>query len=706
MLLNKYCFYLLLGCSATVFAQQTENDTLKANELKDVVVTAQFGPQSLRKAANNVRVITKADIQKLAANNLGDVLNQYLNIRIMPESGTGRSTVNMFGLDGTYFKILVDNVPIVSDTSMGNDIDLTQINLDDIEQIEIIEGSMGVTHGAGAVSGILNIITKKNSKYKWEISATAQEETVGEEYALFNKGKHIQSFKVSNNIADNWFASIGFNRNDFAGYLDNRKGIDYSESDGLRGFAWLPKLQYFGNGMLSYRKSDFQAFYKFDYMNENIDYYNTSVLGISNPPFGTILYAKDRRYKTERFYHHLNMIGSLFTLKYNVSLSHQTQTRDTEIFDYYFETGTEQGNTNTRFQEAKVLYSTGTLSNFFKNSIADLQIGYEIVNNNSYAFLEQENQTFKVIEKRFENYDFFAASEIKVSEKFLIRPGMRISIQSRFDNQNASSLGLRYLFDNDLEVRASMGKSYRVPTFEELYSKIKFSGHNFYGNEDLVPEKSSSLDFSIKKQTNFSSEGRLSNQVSVGYIDVDDRIDMAFVGFEGETTTPVYQYINISAYKMWNIASINTFNYKNWNATAGFVYAGISRLIDNGEIKSDDKFYFNFQANGSLSYEWKKAATMFALYYKYYGVQQQFSGLVQNSEYVLSEIESYSILDASVKKSFFKNQFDVTIGARNILDVTRVNQGNVTGGVHSTAADVLLGYGRSYFIKLTYNLNF
>lgn len=705
MVLNR-CFSGLLICiSGISFSQQIQDtDSTNIQKLDDVVVTAQFGPQSVKKAVNNVRVITKADIKKLAANNLADVLNQYLNITVAPESGTGRSTVSMFGLDGTYFKVLVDNVPIVGDTSMGNNIDLTQINLDDIEQIEIIEGSMGVTHGAGAVSGILNIITKKNSKYKWEINTTVQEETVGEEYAKFNKGKHIQSVKVSNKISDNWFASVGLNRNDFAGYLDNRKGIDYAEPDLLRGYAWLPKLQYFGNGMLAYSKNDFKAFYRFDYMNENINFYNNFVRVTQNPPFGSLAFADDKRYKTERFYHHINLIGSLFTLKYNVSFSHQSQTRNTEEFEYNFQTHSEQNNKNTKFQEANVFYSTGTLSNFFKNSKADLQLGYEVVSNDSYALVDGENQTFKIVEKRFENYDFFAATEIKATEKFLIRAGLRTSIQSEFDNQMASSFGLRYLFENNIETRLSMGKSYRVPTFEEFYSKIKFSGHNFFGNENLIPEKSNSYDFNIKKTTNFQSGSKLSNQISVGYLDVDDRIYMAYIG-DDATTSPIYQYININAYKMWNLSTSHQFVYKNWNASAGLTYVGISQLIDNGEAVSDDKFYYNIQANASASYEWAKAKTIFSLYYKFMGEQKQISGIVENGKYLISEIESYSFMDASVKKAFFKNQFELTVGARNLLDVTRINQG-FTGRVHSTSSDFLLGYGRSYFIKLLYNLNF
>src|SRR5690606_10472136 len=145
-------------------------------------ITSQIEPQSLKKSINNVRLITKEDIQNLGAVNLGDVLNQYINITVTPDSSTGSSKVSMFGLDSRYFKILIDNVPLVSENGFGNSTDLSQINLNDVERIEIIEGAMGVTHGANAVSGILNIITKKSADHKWEIQLTSQEETIGKEF--------------------------------------------------------------------------------------------------------------------------------------------------------------------------------------------------------------------------------------------------------------------------------------------------------------------------------------------------------------------------------------------------------------------------------------------------------------------------------------------------------------------------------------------
>jgi len=56
---------------------------------------------------------------------------------------------------------------------------------------------MGVQYGSNAVSGIINIITKKSSRYDTEVSVYLQEETVGSEYELFDQGRHIQSVSAN-----------------------------------------------------------------------------------------------------------------------------------------------------------------------------------------------------------------------------------------------------------------------------------------------------------------------------------------------------------------------------------------------------------------------------------------------------------------------------------------------------------------------------
>jgi outer membrane receptor for ferrienterochelin and colicins len=693
---------VFLFCNIS-FAQT--KDTIVANKLSEVVVTGQFKPQSVKKSVFNVRLISSQDIQNLAANNLSDVLNQYLNITVKPSGNDGRSTVSMFGLDAQYFKILVDNIPLVNEAGLGNNIDLSQINLNDIEQIEIIEGSMGVTHGANAVSGVLNIITKTSSKYKWGISAILQEETVGDEHSLFDEGRHIQALKVSHNFDNNWFASIGVNRNDFQGFLDNKKGKDYGENDGLRGYAWLPKEQLNTTALVSYKKNNFSFFYKFEYLDEDVDYYDSAVQSGYNSTLGSYRYANDKRYLTNRYFHHLNLSGKLFSqLNYNISFSDQKQERNVEAFRYYLSTQSESNNAKVKDQSMEVLYSTGTLSNFFPDSKVDLQLGYEFVNNLGFSLVQEANNIFVPITKRIKNCDFFVSAEIKATERFSIRPGIRFSDQSMFENQYASSLGLRYLFDKGIELRGSMGKSFRTPTFQELYSKMIFDGHFFTGNENLIPETSTSYEVSIKKETLHASGFQLSNMLTGSFLDVNDRIDMALVGFNEDTGNPEYQYINISKYKMWNVSSVNQFKKNNLTANLGASIIGVSQKIENQIFTSDDKFLYSFNLNSSVSYNIPSWKTIFSAYYKHNGKSQQF--IESTSEYLISEVDSSNWLDASVRKNFFNDKLEATIGARNLFDIKNINQTRTAEGAgHASSGEVLMAYGCSYFVKLTYNLN-
>lgn len=695
-------FVALLFCETLAAQQQKENST--ANELSAVVVTGQFEPQSIKKSVFNVRVISSTDIKNLAATNLADVLNQYLNISVRPSGTSGRSTVSLFGLDSQYFKILVDNVPLVNEGGFGNNIDLSQINLNDVEQIEIVEGSMGVVYGANAVSGVLNIITKKSSQYKYSVTASVQEETVKDEYALFNQGRHIQSLRASYSFSDNWFVSIGANRNDFRGFLDDKKGKDYSENDQSRGYRWLPKEQLNGTALIAYHKGDFRVFYKFEYLDEDVDYYNATVQSGFNTQLGSYRYAGDKRYATNRYYHNLSATGKLFSkLNFNVALSHQMQERNVEDFRYYLTTKQEANNVSVKDQSMEVLYSTGTLSNFFSGKKVDLQLGYEFVNNKGYALVQEASNTFTPIAKTLENYDFFASSEIMVDNRFSLRPGLRVSAQSKFKDQYASSLGLRYLFDNRIELRGSYGTSFRTPTFEEMYSKLIFDGHFFTGNEKLIPETSTSYEGSLKKTTLLDSGLQISNIVTGSFLDVNNRIDMALSRFNPDTGNPEYQYINISKYKMWNFSTMNQFKVENVSFNIGASIVGVSRKIENQVFSSDDKFLYSFNMNSSVSYVIPKWGTIFSAYYKFNGKSQQF--IETSTAYVISDVDPSHWLDASLRKSFFNNQLETTIGARNICNVTNVNQSNANQTAHASSSSLMLAYGRSYFIKLTYNLN-
>jgi len=689
---------------------------IEETNLEELVITGQFEPQSIKKSANNVRVISKEDIQNLAANNLGDVLNQYLNITVTPNEQTGKSSVSLFGLDSQYFKVLIDNIPIVSDTGLGNNVDLTQINLNNVERIEIIEGAMGVTHGSNAVSGILNIITKKNSDYDWEILASVQEETVGNEFALFDKGRHIQNLKIAHNFLNNWYVSVGANRNDLKGFFDDKQGKDYYENNGKRGFKWLPKEQLTTNATIAYQKEETRIFYKFDYFNETVMYYNPVVVPVNNYPFPETYYSNDKRSPTTRLSHHLNYYGKLFNdLVFNISASYQKQQREEERFNYYILDKEERNNESEVYQSNEIIYSTGTITNFTKNEKFDFQLGYELVNENGFAnatsgMFRDDEQKGSNINKRIENYDVFALAEINLSEKLLLKPGFRYSFQSKFENQQSYSLSARYLFNKGIEARLSSGFSYRTPNFTELYTYMVDSNHDIRGNENLITEKSNYTEANIKKYTSFKSGISLQNSISSGFMLVNDKISMVLLSVDPISQ---YQYINVDDYKMWNISSDNRIGYGNWNFAAGFSLIGVSQKINTGALgtSSDDKFLYTFNLNTSLSYNIPEYKTQFTAYFKHNGKVQQFeSDANDSSKFVLAETASYNWLDFSARKLFFDEKFEVMIGARNLLNIIdiRSNTGSGIGGsAHATSSNnMMLGYGRSYFLKLTYNLNF
>ncbi|WP_028888069.1 TonB-dependent receptor plug domain-containing protein [Tenacibaculum ovolyticum] len=707
MFLDKKVAILFFFITLSVFSQEKELDSITSVKLDEVVVTGQYSPQSIKKSVYNVTVIKREQIDKQAANNLADLLNFNLNLTIIPSSKTGKSTISFFGLDSQYFNILIDNIPLVSDNGLGNNIDLTQINLDDIERIEIVEGAMGVEYGANAVSGVINVITKKTINSKWNIKASLQEETVSNEYALFDKGRHIQGFNVSHNFNENWFVRTGFNRNQFAGFYNNKQGRDYYKDDGLRGYEWLPKTQLNTNALVSYKKKNFKLLYKFEYFNEFINYYDLSVdenidiqSQTSNP------FSVDKIFTTDRFINNLNINGQLNSgANYNVSMSYQTQKRYLNKFNYYILGGRKSHESDELQQSSKVFFSKGAINNIFKNDSYSFQLGYETRFISGFDTQASSDITHQNKERKQNSYAVFGSSEVNVSDSFMLRPGVRYEYSSLFNSKLLTSLSARYLMKKGFELRGNIGTSYRAPNFEELYYYFVDSNHDVRGNESLKPENGYTASINLKKHSWFNDVS-LSNAIKLSYIDINDKIDLAIVN-----NLPLkYQYINIDAYKLWGFTTENSIKKNNWVFNLGGTLQGISRVANN-EVNAKNDYLYSFQLNTSATYQIEKFKTAITVLLKHNGKQQNYvtsgTDAEGNSVFEKSTTNAYQWLDASIKKSFFNNTIQTTLGARNLLDITNVNISNSGAGVHSSNSNsLLLGYGRSYYLKLLYNLNF
>ena len=706
--------FFLLSLLTTLTLQAQEINSFPKDStinLEQTVISGQYNAQSVKKSIYEVKVISQEMIERQAGNTLADVLNQTLNMNIIPSSSTGKSTVQMFGLDAQYFKILVDNIPLVNDEGLGNNTDLTQINLDDIQQIEIVEGAMGVEYGANSIAGVINIITKKGGKNKFDISATLQEETIGDEYNWKNKGRHIQSLKIGHKFSDKIYANLSFSRNYFQGFFDDKKGKNYPNNDGLRGYEWLPKEQNAAKAFVQYKKDNYRLFYKFEYFNEETKYYDPNPIASTNAPTATIDYfGKDRTYTTDRIYNHLNASGRFRkAINYDVSFSYQEQKRKLKSYNYEILEGVEHDVNKFEYESRKVYYSKGMFSNFInKNDYFDFQFGYEIDQTKGFASTSAGEFFQKPIERKLGTYDFFASSEINLNDKLSFRPGARVMFSEQFDTQYVMSLSAKYLFGKQWELRAIVGTSPRLPNYEEMYSYFVDVNHNVKGNENLNPEKGVSAFVHLKKNWNIGENNSLEQKVSLWKINLKDKIDLIVV----EESPLKYQYRNIDNYDVQGFTYLNQFKVHQFMGGIGFTLTGIKQDIDEAVAVNSvkNKYFYSTQINANVSYNLPKTNTIFSLFYKYNGAQEQFV-LKNNPENTSEQIlvkgkqEAFNWMDASIKQSFWNKKLDLTIGARNLFDVKYLNSSSGNDGAHSQGStSILYGYGRSYFAKLTFNL--
>ena len=720
MNLNKQLF-LFTFCSTIsigLYAQQRDTiarESMEMKQLEEVIVTGESKVMSLSKKLFAVGVVEQKDIAKVAGNNLADILNYNLNITITPDASTGRSTVNMFGLDGQYVKILLDGIPIASDNGVGNNIDITQINLEDVERIEIVEGSMGVLYGDNAVAGVINIVTKRGLEgdYAWQVQVSVQEETIGNEFSLFDEGRHIQNFKISNQVSNKLSYSLGASRNDYAGFYNGFLGKDYVNiednavvNDGLRGTEWNPKeqLTFFGNINANIGKHN--IFYKLQYFDEAVTVYDRNVTGRLDTSTGLVNpTALDEIFETDRWVNNLNVSGPLKgQTNYNLFFSFQDQKRYYQQYVYnILQQGIESFIADDLSQSSEIWYSKGFVSNIVpKSAFFNAQLGYEFTRQSGFDAIATGDYSNDVVENTLENYDFFGVFDLNVTDKLSFYPGARFTNNSQFGNQFIWSISSTYDFTETFKLKAVLGSAFRAPNFEELFFYFVDANHNVQGNPDLQPEDGISVFLNLENKYQIGESGIFKSAFKSYYFDIQDKI--ASVVTADENDRSLFTFANVDYSKILGFSWENSIKLDRWQLGLGATYMGEATAVnESADSNSDYLWSFNLQSN--LGYSIPRLNTILSAQLKYTGRTQV---LVPGANGpVVGQTNDFTWMDASIKTDITKD-LGVTLGARNIFDIVTVNASDVPTGAHgsSTGSARLFGNGRSYFLKLSYNLNF
>ncbi len=151
-------FALVAASQSAARAQSTSTDT---TTLGPVVVTATRLPNAAGAATLSTTVISGDDLRARGVTTVLEALRETPSVGIVQGGSYGQQTsLFLRGGQSNYTQVLVDGV-VVNDP--GGAIDLANLTTDNIDRIEIVRGPASVLYGANAVSGVIQIFTRKGS---------------------------------------------------------------------------------------------------------------------------------------------------------------------------------------------------------------------------------------------------------------------------------------------------------------------------------------------------------------------------------------------------------------------------------------------------------------------------------------------------------------------------------------------------------------
>ncbi|MDR2053174.1 MAG: TonB-dependent receptor [Treponema sp.] len=144
---------------------EPDDDYRDSGEDEGIVVTG------TRDTASQVKVISKDEIDRIAAPDLPALLEEALDINVTRYGAYGNSSdINIRGFNTERIAILIDGVPVNS--AMSGNFDFNSLDMNNIESIEVIYGgSDSKFNVSGALGGVVNIITVKDRKPGLHIAA-------------------------------------------------------------------------------------------------------------------------------------------------------------------------------------------------------------------------------------------------------------------------------------------------------------------------------------------------------------------------------------------------------------------------------------------------------------------------------------------------------------------------------------------------------
>jgi len=452
---------------------QAQTDSAKINVLDDVVVTATKSPKKLSETGKVIKVITKEEIERSGGKDLSQILNEQIGITVNgATSNPGKDkSIYLLGATDKYTLILLDGIPLNEPAGVGGSFDLRLLSLDNIERIEILQGSQSTLYGSNAVAGVINIISKKPQTQNPQLNGLLT-------YGSYN------SFKGNANISQKtkW---LEYNLN-YTYY--NTDGI--SEAKDTTGTANFDKDGFTQNALQAivginvtdkFKLSPYLRYTKFkggfddDAFIDGPDYYIASLVN------------------TGLDGHYNYATGNLY-------------------FNYGYDF------TKRDYESAFPFQSGGKFHN------AEAYVN-QTINKNIQAIFGLDYQSYKVKDIDTVNSIIspYLSFLLHSNNGFNIELGGRFNHHNKYGNNFTYSFNPSYLINNSVKVFANITSGFRAPSINELFG--------LYGaNPNLKPEKSATQEAGV--QTFFADKKSSSLSLTAFNRTINDVIIYGVNGYE------------------------------------------------------------------------------------------------------------------------------------------------------------------------------
>ena len=449
---------------ALLLAPQYSHAAEDEAELERVVVTATRTEQSLDDSLASVSVITAADIDRLQARNLIDLLEGQAGITVANSGGPGKLTsVFMRGTSSDHVLVLVNGMRFGSTTA--GIAALQDIPVDQVERIEIVRGPRAALYGSDAIGGVIQVFTRQPET---GLAANA-------EVGAGSFGRREASVGIGERFEKSWY------RVD-AGHV-TLDGFDSCVNSGTAGcFANEPDDDGYDNTSVSGRvgrELGETGIIEFDaWQAEGENFYD----GFFN------------RTEYERSAMNLRISGEVMDaldLEFRGGRSSDDSVNSGPFGSGYVDTARDEASLLANYSLESQVISLGIES---RDDQVDSDTAYDETSRRTDAVFTQW---------QFDASDWSA----DVAARYID--------DEQFGGKTTGSFGLGHDISDNWKAWLSYGSAYHAPTFNDLY----FPG---FSNPDLEPETSHSTEIGLRYDNGYQLdvnlyENRLDNLIEFDF---------------------------------------------------------------------------------------------------------------------------------------------------------------------------------------------